>query len=282
MTDRKAIFVVGMGRSGTSALARVLAFGGAALPARLMAPNHGNPIGYWEPQAAVDLNDDFLSDYHSSWYNPALPVRKPGAVTPAAGSRFIGQAAAVIQKEFGDAKLIVLKDPRIAGLLPYWIAASMQLGYVPVATHIFRHPDEVAASLARRDGLDRSHSHALWVKYNLFAERDSRQLLRVFCSFDELLGDWRTLVQRISQCCEVPLSYDRNADGAADKFLQEQLRHHVESAAPAGGPADLLGPVYDCLRGAIDCGRINETVMDDAFDRYCLWVEETWDSRSDE
>lgn len=44
----QAIIVLGMHRSGTSALAGALAKLGAGLPARLMSENQYNPKGYFE------------------------------------------------------------------------------------------------------------------------------------------------------------------------------------------------------------------------------------------
>jgi len=61
MHDRTAIFVLGMHRSGTSALTRVFSFLGASLPRNLYPPGLGNETGHWEPEAAVQLNDRILS-----------------------------------------------------------------------------------------------------------------------------------------------------------------------------------------------------------------------------
>ena len=46
---RRAIIVLGMHRSGTSALAGVLGLLGARLPARQLPANFANPKGYFEP-----------------------------------------------------------------------------------------------------------------------------------------------------------------------------------------------------------------------------------------
>ena len=51
------ILVVGMHRSGTSALTRVLNLLGAELGEGLMAPAPGNPGGFWEKREVADLND---------------------------------------------------------------------------------------------------------------------------------------------------------------------------------------------------------------------------------
>jgi hypothetical protein len=42
-----ALVVVGMHRSGTSAMARLLSLSGAALPSDLMAAGIDNPTGFW-------------------------------------------------------------------------------------------------------------------------------------------------------------------------------------------------------------------------------------------
>ena len=62
VTEKIAILVVGMHRSGTSALARTISLLGARLPSDLVGPNEGNPHGHWEPQEIVNLNDKMLAD----------------------------------------------------------------------------------------------------------------------------------------------------------------------------------------------------------------------------
>jgi hypothetical protein len=60
------LFVLGMGRSGTSALTRVLSLCGAALPPGMLGADAGNPRGYWEPRAALGINERFLYRHGSS------------------------------------------------------------------------------------------------------------------------------------------------------------------------------------------------------------------------
>ena len=57
---RAALFVLGMHRSGTSAIAGTLAIVGAKAPRTLMAANSGNARGYWESVRLVELNDEIL------------------------------------------------------------------------------------------------------------------------------------------------------------------------------------------------------------------------------
>jgi hypothetical protein len=56
----RLIFVLGMGRSGTSAITRVLSFCGGSLPNRPLGANERNPTGHWEPLDVLNLNEAFL------------------------------------------------------------------------------------------------------------------------------------------------------------------------------------------------------------------------------
>ncbi len=57
---RRVILVLGMHRSGTSAVTRLLALCGGDLPKTVMKPNYANPTGYWEPPAIVDIHNEML------------------------------------------------------------------------------------------------------------------------------------------------------------------------------------------------------------------------------
>ncbi|MEI9983900.1 MAG: hypothetical protein WDN69_12225 [Aliidongia sp.] len=64
---RRAIFVLGMHRSGTSALTRVLGLCGADLPGRLIEADPAtNERGFWEPRELVALHDEVLGAAGSS------------------------------------------------------------------------------------------------------------------------------------------------------------------------------------------------------------------------
>ncbi len=74
-----ALFVLGVPRSGTSALTRVLSLCGATLPVGLAGANSGNPLGYWEPRASHRLNYTILRCHGSEWFDPTLRLQEEGA-----------------------------------------------------------------------------------------------------------------------------------------------------------------------------------------------------------
>ncbi len=95
---RTAVVVLGMHRSGTSALARVLNLCGAYLPDELMSPRHyDNPTGFWEPEAIVKLNDRVLRQLGGAWNRVDVPP--PGSDFV---EEFVRDAQAVLASEYGS------------------------------------------------------------------------------------------------------------------------------------------------------------------------------------
>src|SRR6266851_10203332 len=64
---RQAILVLGMHRSGTSALTRALSLLGAALPKRVARATASNEAGHWEPERLVHLHDEMLGEAGQRW-----------------------------------------------------------------------------------------------------------------------------------------------------------------------------------------------------------------------
>ena len=66
--EKKLILVLGMHRSGTSALTRMLNLLGVDLGGKLLEAQAGvREQGVWEPYAVVEINEDLLSRLGSCW-----------------------------------------------------------------------------------------------------------------------------------------------------------------------------------------------------------------------
>ena len=76
------LFVLGINRSGTSALTRVLSLCGGALPAKLLGAMPDNPLGHWEPRQVNVLNEGILRRLGSSAFDPSLHLRKKMRSSP--------------------------------------------------------------------------------------------------------------------------------------------------------------------------------------------------------
>ena len=232
---RTVVFVVGMGRSGSSALTRVLSLCGLGLPRTLIEPNAFNERGYFEPQEALQINDAYLSRFGSSWFDPTFRVEDEA--TAADQDALTGEAAAFLTAEFAVQDSVVIKDPRISGMLQPWLRAAAEAEAQVLIAHVFRPPAAVAGSLEHRDGVGRALSDALWLKYNLLAERRTRHLRRAFVGYEQLLADWPAAVARCAAAWDRPLSPDA---AAIDAFLSPSLDHQGRASAEVlgAGPVD--------------------------------------------
>ena len=67
--SRTCIIVVGMHRSGTSALAGTLGLLGAALPNNMLGATGSNPKGHFESAAVLGINKQILSALNTCWYD---------------------------------------------------------------------------------------------------------------------------------------------------------------------------------------------------------------------
>ncbi|WP_428311555.1 sulfotransferase family protein [Hydrocarboniphaga sp.] len=270
------IFVTGMGRSGTSAMTRVLSLCGAALPERILRPSKANPLGYFEPEVSLKRNDAFLRSIGSAYHDPSLRVVEEAAKASRRKQVFEAHIRAFIG-DLPQADSAVIKDPRISGLPEIWFDVAAQMGHAIRVVQIFRHPDEVAASLAQRYSLSAGFSQALWLKYNLLPERASRHLPRLFVSYDQLLGNWEQVIRRCQDQLGIALRLDAESRAAVSGFLSSELRHQVSSAmaAPAdGSPLQWLRRSYSALLQASLDAPIDIACLDRIYEEYA--AAERW------
>jgi hypothetical protein len=257
---------MGMARSGTSALTRALSLCGGTLPVGMAGANSGNPLGYWEPRATNVLNDAILQRHRSSWLDPTLRLQEEDAFDAKENAACIAKIRAFLNT-LPAAPLVVIKDPRITALSGLWFEATRLAGFEVATVIAVRHPQEVIASLAARSGASPELSSALWLKYNLLAERHTRGLPRLFVEYPNLLDNWRLEVKRISAA----LAIDLNArdEGAVEEFLQQnqrRQRHRGPVTEPFG--TDWVSAVYEALRAAARDEPWDGSALDRVFEAY--------------
>lgn len=67
---RKIVVVLGMHRSGTSAVAHLLHTLGVPMGVEFLPPDENNPLGYWEDTTPLGINKGILANAGGSWKNP--------------------------------------------------------------------------------------------------------------------------------------------------------------------------------------------------------------------
>ncbi|RDH76129.1 sulfotransferase family protein [Mycolicibacterium moriokaense] len=260
------LFVLGMGRSGTSALTRVLSLCGTALPQGMLGADPGNPRGYWEPRAGLHLNEKFLYEHGSSYFDPTLRLQEAGALGEETCAAFVSQVEAYL-RTLPTAPVVVVKVLHISFLTEMWFEAANRAGFDVATAIAVRDPQEVAASLAKHMQATPQLSNALWLKYNLLAEKGSRGVPRVFCDYANLLDDWQREVKRISAILPVDLD-TANQTGVAN-FLEQGLRRQRQCGPVTESfGTDWLSVVYDALSSAARDAPVDEETLDRVFDAY--------------
>lgn len=164
-SDRQLLCVLGMHRSGTSAVTQLLHRLGAAVGPELLDAMAGvNDEGFWEDSRIVALDERLLAAHGLRWQDCA----PPGAADPATLAAIASEAHAHFAQHYGMA-LGVVKDPRQCRLLPFWLRVWREAGLDVVPVHVLRHPYAVAKSLQRRDRVPFEYGVTLWLLYTLEA-----------------------------------------------------------------------------------------------------------------
>ena len=225
--QRDCLLILGMHRSGTSALTRVLNVMGASLPRNIMGAGLGNEDGHWESETLVTYHDQLLEKEDSHWHDwqalRVLPSRQKEAAI---------DIQALVESEYGPAPLFVLKDPRICRFVPIYLEALKGAGIAACPVMIFRNPLDVIDSLRRRaenwgPKFTRADAALLWLRYVLEAEHATRGMARTFLSFEDLLEDWRGVVTRVQETFNLPFMPMEEIGPEIDAFISPDKRHHA-------------------------------------------------------
>lgn len=222
MSDKQTcILVLGMHRSGTSALTGVLSSLEVYLGKALLEANFANEKGYFENNSLHLENEKLLAQIGSSWDDMFYDESKLEHVTD-----FL-EFKNCIKKEFEYSNTFAIKDPRLVYLFPIYEKVLKELGIDVKVIIPFRNPIEVASSLNRRDGMSLEKGVLLWAYNVLLAEKFSRGYERVFIEFDKLMSDTSGTIELISSKLNIDLleKYEKNKK-YVDEFLEPSLKHH--------------------------------------------------------
>lgn len=248
-TRTTAVLVVGMHRSGTSALAGVLSKLGIPLGSRLLEPGEDNPRGYWEHRDVVAVHERLLQAIGSRWDDVrALPS---DWLSGQAGARAAASLQDIITRDFSDQSVWAIKDPRLCRFLPLWLKVLGEMKITPVVLFIAREPAEVSASIEARDHWMSPLGEMLWLRNVTDAIVASTHLAREAILFDDLLSQPEEVVRRALSRMRitVPASPPKLAEDAVAGFVDKSIRHHRRDAkaAPDPGFARIAHGFYEAL-----------------------------------
>lgn len=227
--QRTCLLILGMHRSGTSALTRVLSLGGASLPSTLMKATEANETGYWESTKLYEYHKALLEELNSYW-NDWRSIDW-ACVSPDRREEIKDEINHILDQEFQNSLLFLVKDPRICRFTPLFSEALQSANVDLKIVLPFRNPLEVCRSLESQYQMSHSDAALLWLRHVLDAEAASRHLTRVIVSYENLLGDWKSTYLRISENLELKsvLAIEK-IEPDVEEFLSPQYRHHSYSS----------------------------------------------------
>lgn len=218
--------ILGMHRSGTSALTRVINLMGADLGSEMIAVGDDNPHGFWEHRNACALHELLLTELGSSWHDVrALPVGWQESVFAQNARASIRQ---LITDEFSEKTLWAIKDPRMCRLVPLWIDVLRELDIRPVTVLALRHPKEVGASLHKRNHLTKQHAYLMWAQHEIEAFSSVINLPQVIIDYNDLLESPTGVLAKISAQLDIqwPTPMDEAIGPIRDFLLHDEKHHH--------------------------------------------------------
>lgn len=256
----RALLVLGMHRSGTSAVTGVLDILGVKVGGELLRAVAGvNPKGFWEHAGVVALHDRVFMALESAWHDGRnLPERWWERPQLQSLQR---ELRTILHTDFGTAEVWAVKDPRLCRLLPLWRPLLEAEGIPAHALLVLRHPLEVAQSLGERDGICGDLSHLLWLQHITAAVRETHGWPRGVLAFEDLLRGWEPAID--VAFAALPLRLPARTDEMRRRvtaFLEPSLRHH-EGAVGTGSLLERLAVrCYDACRAVRDSAQLEATL----------------------
>lgn len=237
-----AIVVVGVGRSGTSAITRGVQALGVELGDHLRPAGGKNPTGFFEDQDLLAINRRLKRLLHIRGDSVRL-IENHEWQTPAIRS-LQREAAETVRRRFGQYPRWGYKYARTLRLLPFWreVFATVHLDVRYVVA--LRNPLSVARSRAKLDPQrgTQEQSDLEWLVNVVPYFRELRRRPFVVVDYDLVLADPGQQLRRIAAALALPVTaqIDGAIEAYAQQFLRPGMRHSVFSDRDLQGRVNQL------------------------------------------
>jgi len=225
--NKHLILVLGMKRSGTSALTKGLEVMGVSLGDHLMPPNEFNKKGYWEDWDFHELNREMLIASSRNRARRILPLTEKEKIH-LLQSDYAQRAAQLLLKKIPPGQPFAVKVPTSSILIPFWktICDHLQLSLSIVIA--LRNPISVANSVECSFEDLQEKSFWIWASSMLTSLIYSEGYQRILVDYDELIGNPSRQMERVAVELNLKIDEDR-LKNYTDYFIDPSLRHHFFS-----------------------------------------------------
>jgi O-antigen biosynthesis protein len=244
------ILVLGMHRSGTSMVARLLNMLGVYFAPEGISTgaNEQNPKGFWERRDVRGLNDMLLRSAKADWH--LLSDFSVAKIPEPMLAQFKKEAAKIILAMDGNRPWF-LKEPRLCVLAPLWL----ELLEFPICVFVYRSPVEVAKSLETRNQFPLSFGFALWEHYNIEALNATHGRVRIQVNHSDLMSDPVRAVRELAK--ELEANGVRGLRSPSENEVRAFIDPSLYRAkAPDDPDAAQLTATQKKLRDAFETGEL--------------------------
>lgn len=219
--EKKAVFIVGMGRSGTSCTAGVLKILGLELGSPLAGPGSSNKKGKFEHLPTTQLMQPILKQFDTIWWNPRL-IDWSKATNQ---EELKNKVKKHLDHYFGRHAVFGIKNPEITMLLPLFLQAAEELGYTPKIIIVVRHPDETNASFQKELGQSQGNFYRNICLAYACAFKYCNGYDTHVVYFSDLINNTEQTVNELKEFLPELKDY-KTAKRELSKFIDKDLKHH--------------------------------------------------------
>jgi len=248
--EKTCILICGMHRSGTSALAGCLELLGYNLGKTVMPATPDNPKGYFENIKCWQLNEKLLSILDARWDSTSKLETTNIYIQD---KLYIHEVHKIIAEDFLNAPDIVIKDPRLSYLLPYWTESLSLLDYTVKIIIPIRQPAAVVRSLFVRDGFSAEKSSLVYANHLLKAISESNNNECELIEYETFIEHPKQSIQRLinNLNLQTPIEYEKIND-AITSFVNPPKKNDEVLAIEYLLPKYIIDLYSDIRQAALD------------------------------
>ena len=276
---KRIIAVIGVPRSGTSAVAKGLESIGVNLGSYVPSVcREDNEKGFFEDLEINAIDIAMLNSVGYRWGNPVSPLFNEESRRIL--SIFFPIAKNIISKRLESDALFGFKDPLISILLPFWKEIFKELKADVDFVIVNRNPLSMAKSLQKAEPyLDKIVCLYIWTAGMLSSIIHTAGYKRITVDYDELIKDPIKQLERLNYKLDIgSLGENEAMIKYKEEFLSDSLRHNNYSDEDILSDADVppkIAELYFLLKSlAKDEAFWEDTGTSAAINKIYSWVEE--------
>ena len=247
-TQKNNVYIVlGMSRSGTSAIARSLEALGVNLGDQLLQGDTRNPKGFYEDADILyKINRGVSAALNYQWLD--LDTTDKQIEADVKLRDYKNYAVGLLCEKFMTTSSWGFKDPRTVTILPFWQSVFQTLDVDERYVLVIRNPLAAAHSNNKFTDLDLEGGLLLWIKILMQMIDGTHDKKRIIVNYELMLENPSLQLERMHRDLNVREPLDRGrVNQYATQFLDKKLRHHqFDEVDFRTHPAVMVAPI--CIK----------------------------------